>query len=349
MLNNVINILSVEAHSDDVCITNQLLTTSFGSRFELATVACLSEALTCVASNHFDVCLLDLHLPDSKGLDNLLTLQNNVPGLPVVILMGPNDEALANQALQLGAQDYLLKDQVNPIWLKRAIFHAIERAQLFEQIKTHEVQMQQLNMLLRDRLKRRTTAIHQMHQQVQVLKTISFVDALTQITNRLGFDQRLEREWIHSIGNNRSLSLLMIDIDYFKQFNDTYGHPEGDRCLKQVAQTIQEGLLRPQDSVARYGGEEFVVILPETSQIGAMQVAERICADIRNLEIAHATSPLCDHVTISLGVATEIPQENNLPQDLIVNADQALYQAKHQGRNRISVYQAVAQEVKAIV
>jgi two-component system, chemotaxis family, response regulator WspR len=345
MFNNVINILLVEDNSGDAFIVRKLLKTAFGTQFELATVERLSDAFTCLGSSHFDVCLLDLHLPDSKGLDSLLTLQNKITGLPIVILTGLDDEDLATQALQLGAQDYLIKDQVNPTWLKRTIYHAMERTQLLDKIKTHELQMQQLNLLLRDRLKRRTTAIHRMHQQVQVLKTISSIDALTQITNRLGFDQKLAQEWIRSISNHTPLSLLMIDIDYFKQFNDAYGHPEGDRCLKQVAQTIQAALHRPQDSVARYGGEEFVVILPETSGTGAIQVAERICADVRDLKIAHRTSPLCDRVTISLGVATGRPQDNELPQDLIVKADQALYQAKHQGRDRTSCYQAAVKNL----
>ncbi|PZD72418.1 Phytochrome-like protein cph2 [Acaryochloris thomasi RCC1774] len=344
MFNKILNILLVEDNPDDAFLIGKLLTASLGSQFELATVERLSDACTCLDSNHFDVCLLDLHLPDSVGLDSLLSLHNKNPGLPIVILTGLDDEDLATQALQLGAQDYLMKGQVNSTWLKRTIYHAMERTRLLEKIRTHEQQMQQLNLLLRDRLKRRTTAIHQMHEQVQVLKTISFIDALTQIKNRLGFDQKLEQEWLRAIGNRTSLSLIMIDIDYFKQFNDTYGHPEGDRCLKRVAQAIEAGLHRPQDLVARYGGEEFVVILPETSETGAIQVAERICTDVRDLKIAHLTSPLCDRITISLGVATSMPQDNELPQDLIVKADQALYQAKHQGRDRISCDRAIFKE-----
>ncbi|MGF1601807.1 MAG: diguanylate cyclase domain-containing protein [Thermosynechococcaceae cyanobacterium] len=339
MSNTTIKILLVEQNSAEYCLIRPLLQKSFGTQLELMTLEHLNGACTCLDSNRFDVCLLDLNLPDRAELDRLLILHKKNPRLPIVLLTHLEEEDFAIQALQLGAQDYLVKEHVNQTWLKRAIYSAIERVKLVEKIQASERQMQQLYLLLQARIKRRTHAIQKMHQQVQALKTISLIDSLTQITNRLGFDTRLEQEWIRNVANDTPLSLIMIDIDFFKQFNDTYGHLEGDHCLRQVAQCIQDGLHRPRDLVARYGGEEFGVILPETSERGASRLAERICENIRALEITHVTSPIGNRVTISLGIATTIPDVSERPQTLIRRADHALYQAKAGGRDRSALYQ----------
>ncbi len=341
MSDNTIDILLVEDNPGDIFFIRKLLHKGFGAQINLTTVEYLSDAVTRIGLTHFDVCLLDLNLPDSQGLNSLQTLQEINPQMPIVMLTSLDDEDTATQALQLGGQDYLVKDQINQTWLKQAIHHAIERALLIEKIRASERQKQQLILLLRDRLDRRTTAIQKMHQQVKSLRILSSIDPLTQITNRLGFDKRLKHEWVCNVGSGTPLSLLMIDIDFFKQFNDTYGHHSGDLCLKQVAQGIKDSLHRPRDLVARYGGEEFVVILPDTSAEGAMRVATSILENVRVLEIPHPASKICNWVTISLGFVTTIPDASDMPQDLIVKADHALYEAKHKGRNRFSCYQSI--------
>ncbi|WP_052330950.1 diguanylate cyclase domain-containing protein [Planktothrix agardhii] len=183
-------------------------------------------------------------------------------------------------------------------------------------------------------------AIHQseLHQQLQLanqqLQNLAMVDQLTQIANRRCFDEILHQEWHRLVREKRPLSLLLCDIDYFKQYNDTYGHSQGDICLQQVAQALQQGVQRSIDLVARYGGEEFVVILPHTDQEGALQVAKKIQDVLEQFNLPHRRSAVADRVTMSIGICTLIPTVKRFPLDLINAADHALYQAKTLGRNR---------------
>lgn len=184
-------------------------------------------------------------------------------------------------------------------------------------------------------------AIHQseLHQQLQLanqeLQNLAMVDQLTQIANRRCFDEILNQEWYRLIREQRPLSLLLCDIDYFKQYNDTYGHSQGDICLQQVAQALQQAVQHSIDLVARYGGEEFVVILPHTDQEGALQVADKIQEVIQQFNLPHRASKVAERVTMSIGIGTIIPTLERVPLDLINAADEALYQAKTQGRNRV--------------
>lgn len=183
-------------------------------------------------------------------------------------------------------------------------------------------------------------AIHQseLHQQLQLanqqLQNLAMVDKLTQIANRRCFDEILNQEWHRLVREKRPLSLLLCDIDYFKQYNDTYGHPQGDICLQQVAQALQQGVQRSIDLVARYGGEEFVVILPHTDQEGALEVAQKIQDVLEQFNLPHRSSNVADRVTTSIGICSLIPTVERFPLDLINAADHALYQAKTLGRNR---------------
>lgn len=183
-------------------------------------------------------------------------------------------------------------------------------------------------------------AIHQseLHQQLQLanqqLQNLAMVDQLTQIANRRCFDEILNQEWHRLIREQLPLSLLLCDIDYFKQYNDTYGHPQGDICLQQVAQVLQQAVQRSIDLVARYGGEEFVVILPHTDHRRALQVAQKIQDVLEQFNLPHRSSKVADRVTMSIGICTLIPTVEHFPLNLINGADQALYQAKTQGRNR---------------
>jgi diguanylate cyclase (GGDEF)-like protein/PAS domain S-box-containing protein len=165
------------------------------------------------------------------------------------------------------------------------------------------------------------------------LHHLANLDGLTQIANRRGFDEHLQREWNRLTREEASLSLLLCDIDYFKLYNDTYGHIAGDQCLRQIAQAIAETLKRPGDLVSRYGGEEFAVILPNTTAEGAVQVAEFIQFRIQQLQLEHRRSPVSPYLTVSIGIAVTIPVQQVLPDALVAIADGALYQAKAQGRD----------------
>ncbi len=168
-----------------------------------------------------------------------------------------------------------------------------------------------------------------------MLENLSATDGLTGISNRRRFDEFLEREWRRGMREYSELSLLLIDIDYFKEFNDRYGHLPGDDCLKQIAATLQRTLRRAGDLVARYGGEEFACVLPGTGERGALRAAHNILSDIARLDIPHEGSTVAEHVTVSIGVATEVPEKGREYSDLIRRADHSLYAAKQQGRNRV--------------
>lgn len=169
------------------------------------------------------------------------------------------------------------------------------------------------------------------------LLQLTLTDALTGLLNRRAFDQAIDVAWLHCIASGKPLSLLMIDVDCFKAFNDTYGHPAGDTCLQIVALSIRNSVHFPDDRVMRYGGEEIVVILPETPADQAFAVAQRIQARISELRVPHARSTVTDHITVSIGCATERRELDMRagPGDLLADADRALYEAKLSGRNRV--------------
>lgn len=168
------------------------------------------------------------------------------------------------------------------------------------------------------------------------LKALAAKDGLTGLANRRAFDQTLEAEWLRAQRTRRPLSLLLADVDHFKQFNDRHGHQNGDDCLRAVATIVGAQALRPVDLAARYGGEEFTIILPETGNEGACRVAERIRQAVLDLRIAHGAPAAGSNVTLSIGVATQIPSGDAGPDRLLGRADQALYAAKHLGRNRVT-------------
>jgi len=167
------------------------------------------------------------------------------------------------------------------------------------------------------------------------LERLATRDGLTSVANRRSFDQTLNTEWRRATRESRALSLLMVDVDFFKPYNDTYGHQGGDECLRQVAAAMSKVVKRSSDAVARYGGEEFVILLPATDPDGALIVAERIRAAVEALHLPHSGSTVADHVTVSIGVASVTVSSEGVPAQLIGAADAALYRAKHEGRNRV--------------
>ena len=167
------------------------------------------------------------------------------------------------------------------------------------------------------------------------LKELSYKDGLTDVANRRMFDLILEREWASAYRNQRPLSLIFLDIDLFKQYNDCYGHFGGDKCLKRVATLLCGGANRAQDLVARYGGEEFVMILPETDNNAACQIAEKCRKLILDAQIPHAESSVSAYLTVSQGVGVIVPTENDTSAAFIESVDKLLYQAKQKGRNTV--------------
>lgn len=167
------------------------------------------------------------------------------------------------------------------------------------------------------------------------LEALSLTDGLTGIANRRMFDQRLDTEWADARRSAKPLSLVILDIDCFKQYNDAYGHVAGDECLKRVAGLLGEVARRPRDVVARFGGEEFILLLPETDAATARALAEQVEARIAAQGVPHAGSVVTDRVTVSMGVGTTVPGEGATPRAFVALVDRLLYAAKHAGRNRI--------------
>lgn len=181
---------------------------------------------------------------------------------------------------------------------------------------------------------RQIETVDELRHDRSMFAEMAMRDSLTGVPNRRAFEAALEREWRLALRTQHTISLLLVDIDLFKQYNDRYGHLAGDACLRQVAGVLQQALQRPADMLARYGGEEFVLVLPNTHGAGASKVAVRLCKQISQLQLQHDDSPIrC--LTISIGVASVVPAEGILPDELISIADRALYTAKRNGRNRV--------------
>lgn len=210
---------------------------------------------------------------------------------------------------------------------------AIQTAQYYETLKEY-------SLTLEHRVTERTLELELAKKELELanqeLERLAIYDELTGIPNRRYFNQYLSQEWRHCLREQSSLSLIVCDVDYFKLYNDCYGHPAGDQGLRQVAQVISQSLRRSTDFVARYGGEEFVIVLPYTQREGAYQVALRIQENIALEKIVHGDSPLGPYLTVSLGIASALPVRHHSPQALLKLADQALYEAKAAGRNQIA-------------
>jgi diguanylate cyclase (GGDEF)-like protein len=223
---------------------------------------------------------------------------------PVLMITGLEDQESVDRAFAVGATDYLTKP-IHLAVLRQRVRRIIQQSQLYQKLEIANRELQRLASL----------------------------DGLTGVANRRRFDEYLDAEWQHLAREKLPLSLILCDIDFFKKYNDTYGHQAGDACLRRVADALRFCARRSVDLVARYGGEEFAVILPNTTDIGATLVAEEIRTVVNALEIAHAQSAVSEHVTLSLGVACMQPSHNTTPSMLIASADAALYKAKAAGRN----------------
>ncbi|MDX8381347.1 MAG: diguanylate cyclase [Ghiorsea sp.] len=268
------------------------------------------------------VILLDIHMPIMDGFDILKQLQDHdaIRDIPTVILTVDDNAKTKNRAFELNAIDYLIKvpDKTELVVRlrnhTRAYIDHLEQAATLTALREKE---QKLNIV------------------IKALELSSYEDALTQVPNRRSFDDAFHREWQRALRETMPLSVVLIDIDFFKLYNDFYGHLAGDDCLREVAQCLAQTLQRPTDSFARYGGEEFVAILPSTDATGAIKVAEMMRLAVVSLNLEHIQSTVGDCVTISLGIVTTIPMIKHHPRKFINSADSALYEAKEQGRNRV--------------
>lgn len=205
--------------------------------------------------------------------------------------------------------------------------------------QTHGAQegIEESNLPIPDDPAQMREMLEKLRAENHVLQQLCFVDELTSVANRRRFDEVLDQEWRRAARQAEWLSVIMLDIDCFKLYNDFYGHRAGDQALRQVAQALEFSVFRPGDLFARYGGEEFAVVLPHTRVDGAAQVAQKLRVRVESLHIPHQKSLVGPHVTITLGVAATIPSTNGLPGELVNAADEALYQAKRSCRNRVGV------------
>ena len=260
-----------------------------------------------------DLILLDIMMPKMDGYEVMRRLQadEDTRQIPVIFVTAISDIESELKGFGLGAVDYITKP-FNPV---------IVRARVGTHLELREA---------RRKLERQN---RELQDKSDLLEEIVNLDSLTGISNRRHFDQVLEVEWSRAMRNNVTLSLLVADIDYFKKFNDRYGHVEGDKCLRSVAQCLSSLLQRPTDMAARYGGEEFVAILPDTDMKGAAQLAENWRAGVAQLRIPHDVSSVADHVTISVGYASITPAREQNSYFLVGVADEMLYQSKEKGRN----------------
>ena len=480
MSNQSLKILLVEDNAAEVALIQELLAEASPTPFELRSVNRLADGIECLRLNGFNIVLLDLSLPDSRGLETVIQFKAEAASIPMIVLTALNDELIALESVRKGAQDYLFKGQLEGELLVRAINYAIERQQIEETLR-QQAQRERLLAQMIERIResldirdiltstleavqqllkaervalyreglnpaskaeactpRQATAsgtliveldasqkciwnpqldgalallersppvesteppedtldgarsllkvsiwqsdsakqnqwgelvaevrrsdriwqqweieflqqlanqvaiaIHQseLYRQLeranQELQELATTDDLTGVANRRQFEQVLNQEWQRLSREQQPLSLIICDIDCFKAYNDTYGHPAGDKCIQQVSQVLQQATQRSADLVARYGGEEFAIILPNTDANGALQVAQRIRNQLAALKLPHQSSPMSEWLTLSIGVATKIPNPQEAPISLVQSADNSLYQAKAEGRDRL--------------
>lgn len=272
-----------------------------GENIEILVATSGSEGLHLALTNKPDLVLLDVMMPGMDGYTMCEYMREDpmLTDIPVVFLTAKHSEQDIERGLALGAVDYIAKPFSMPILKARVRNHLA--------------------------LKRKGDQ----------LAELACTDALTHIANRRHFDQMFDQEWRRAERNNSELAVVMIDIDHFKEYNDSLGHCAGDQCLKKVANTLKAALHRPGDMLARFGGEEFIVLLPETNLANATLIAEQMRLRISALTMLHPNSPSGDRLTISVGVASAHPARNDNAVELIDLADQKLYAAKRSGRNRV--------------
>ncbi len=308
-------IMIVDDNEDMLTIYRRVLK---NEGFEVHTATSGDECLEQLATVRPDIFLLDVMLPDCNGIDLVKQIKSQ-PAFAnsfVVLLSGLiTDSSSKITGLEAGALDYLAR----PISNKELV----ARMKSLVSILNFQESLENIS---------------------KGFETLSITDGLTGISNRRHFDQVLSLEFSRHARSGKELSLIMLDIDHFKLFNDHYGHVQGDKCLQQISQVLNAGATRPSDLIARYGGEEFVCILPETGLQGALRIAEKIRNGIGELHIPHAWSEVTPYVTASLGVVSLNGNALVTVSEIIALADELMYRAKSRGRNRIECNEALASD-----
>ncbi len=289
--------------ADDTPSNIALLNLVLGKEHELLCAADGHEAIAVAISERPDLILLDALMPGMDGFEACVRLKADpqTADIPIIFITSLEEETDEARALELGAVDFISKP-ISPVAVQARVRNCLD-------------------------LKRQRDRLGQ----------LSFTDGLPGIANRRRFDAVLAQEWRRAARTQALLSLLILDVDHFKRFNDALGHVAGDDCLKRIATCAAAALRRPADLVARYGGEEFAAVLPATDPQGAQEVAERMQRAIAGEAIPHPDSEAGQVVTVSIGVATATPAQAGSPQALVQAADGALYRAKQRGRNRVVV------------
>ena len=270
-----------------------------------------------------DLILLDFLMPGLNGIETcrMIKERESLQDVPVIMVTSVGDLDNLAAAFEAGVMDYILKP-VQAVDLLARSRSALRLKHEIDKRKKRERQLREMSEKLREANRQ--------------LEELSHMDDLTGIFNRRQFEKTYENEWRRASRSGMPLSVIMMDIDFFKKLNDRYGHPYGDWCLKQVAGELTRNLRRPADLVARYGGEEFVAVLSETDGEGAAKVAEAIRSGVEGLGIRHEDGLKPGEImTLSLGLATARPEPDSDRAELLQRADQALYEAKAQGRNRV--------------
>ncbi len=471
---NPLTLLLIEDLTAEAELIEALLEEVEDISWQIIVASRLQDGLKQLSAMPVNIVLLDLSLPDSYGMDTLITVKNQAPTVPIIVMTVTNDRQLALDALRLGAQDYLIKGKFDGELLSRSINYAIERqrikAELQQQIERERLlgrmserirnslelsqilettvkevrqflntdrviiyrcrngksgqivaeslkdgsvlqpadtnaamaamavqsivppeiyvnaselntfdrgnvrlesliravltvpiwqsqqpsgeppylwgqliahdfsgkrQWQQWEIEFLTQLANQVAIAIKQSELVEALERLAALDGLTGVANRRQFDRVIAQEWQRLAREKQPISLILCDIDFFKQYNDFYLHLAGDDCLKQVARALEKTSRRASDLVARYGGEEFAILLPNTDRKGAYEVAQNIKQQLAALKMSHARSAVNEFVTLSMGIETTIPTLDAAPSSLIDRADRALMAAKAQGRDRI--------------
>lgn len=287
---------------DDEPIIIELLSQELSKMYQIYVASSGKRALELSQTELPDLILLDISMPDMDGFEICRKLKrlSATMNIPIIFVTGHDSAEDEVKGLELGAVDYLAKP---------------------------------FNMaLVRVRIKNQL----QLKKKSDLLEQLASLDGLTEIPNRRQFNIMFDSEWRRATRKHYPLSLFMLDIDFFKQFNDHYGHAAGDQCLISVANELDRQVQRGGDFVARYGGEEFVLIVPDSDQKMAKATAEKLRQGIENLAIEHDQSSCASCVTVSIGVATIVPNKDTSREDLLLAADEQLYIAKASGKNCVS-------------
>lgn len=286
---------------DNSPIDQRILKDILKDRYETLTAAEGIEGIAKAREFSPVLILLDMFMPNMDSFTVLLKLRTipETKNIPIIITTSTGSAEIEEKGIMLGAVDYFTKP-FNP---------GIIRAR----VKTH-------------------VELYILRKKIEEL---ALIDDLTCIPNRRSYKERVRFEWAHSMRNRSPLSLIILDVDCFKQYNDHYGHAKGDEVLRLVAMEAEHSLARRTDFISRYGGEEFVVVLPDTSREGGNNVAEKILHAVKRLKIPHVASLTSDIVTVSMGGATFIPDEEGSPDELFNIADKMLYKVKNGGRNSV--------------